>query len=87
MFRSHSTGRLRVLDGGVQCTRLLGVWRVTVAVHFTGLSSSGNSAHSLIPAGLRRTLACGWRCPGSLLQLPVIKYLPFGMFRSEISRL
>lgn len=35
MFRSHSTGRLQVLEGGVRWTRLLGVWHVMVAVDFT----------------------------------------------------
>lgn len=67
MFRSHSTGRLQVLQGGVWWTRLLGAWHVMVVVHLTRLSFSGNLDHSLLPAGPRRTMAHGrWR-PGSLL--------------------
>lgn len=67
MFQKHGTGRLQVLEGGVRRTRVLGAWRVTVVVHCTGLSFSGNSDHSLFPAGLRRTAACRRWCPGSLL--------------------
>ena len=67
VFQKHGTGRLQVLEGGVRRTHLLVAWRVTVVVHFTGLSFSGNSDHSLFLAGLRRTVACRRWCPGSLL--------------------
>ena len=71
MFWSHSTGRLQVLEGSVRWTRLLGAWRVVVVVHLTRLLFSGNSDHSLLLAGPRRTMARGrWR-PGSLLQFSV----------------